>query len=225
MRRVFIEGEPVLSGGRGQDDWLEAIRSGIARLSLPVRRPRLSFVVSGLRRRGHPFDLDNLVHGPLLVLDEPVDSVSARLYVGDRPGLLVEDRAPRPPTSVLRSIYVESHSERSHRTRVGIPEIADDSVFDECDGIGLSIEFDRQDIPIRKGWFGLTEAVVDDLSPWLGRYTSRGLIADHRIRDMRFTRGIDPTRRGARITIWYVPDAEIPVPGEILELISTAEEG
>ncbi len=222
MGGAFIEGEPVLSGGRGQDEWVEAIRAGVGRLSLPIRFPRLTFVVSGLRRRGNPFDLDNLMHAPLIVLDEPVDSVSARLHVGDRPGLLIEDGPPEPPTKVLRSIYVEAHSQGSDRTRVGIPEIADDPPFDEHEGIGLSIEFDRSDIPIRKGWFGPTEAVVDDLVPWLGRYTSRGLIADHRIRDLRFVRGVDPTRQGARITIWYIPDGQIPVPAEVLQVISTS---
>lgn len=220
MLAVFIEGEPVLSGGRRQEDWLAAIRAGIG--TAPVQRPRLTFVVSGLRRRGHPFDLDNLVHAPLFNLEEPVDSVSARLYVGDRPGLLFE----AGPLAHHRRCCARSTSSHipggSHRTRSGIPEIADDPVLDEHEGIGLSIEFDRPDIPIRKGWFGPTEAVVDDLTPWLGRYTSRGLVADHRIRDLRFVRGVDPTRRGARISVWYVPDDQIAVPPGFFAGIDTA---
>jgi len=43
MGGVLVEGEPVLSGGRGQDEWLEAIRHGVR---TPVQRPSLTFVVS-----------------------------------------------------------------------------------------------------------------------------------------------------------------------------------
>lgn len=210
---MWVSGEPVLSGGRFQTEWLEAIRRS---LRGPVCHPALTFVVSGLRRSGHPFDLDNLVHPVLAVLDEPIDCVGARLFVGDRPGVLIEDVPPAsPPSDALRTIYLESHSEGSDRNRLGIPEIAADPVYAEHEGVGLSLEFDRADIPIRRGWFGPTEAVVDDLAPWLGRYTARGLVADHRIRDLRFTRGLNPQGRGVRITFWYVPDEAIPVPADL----------
>ena len=207
---VWIPGEPVLSGGRGQETWQEAIRE---RVPTTVRHPSLTFVVSALRRRGHPFDLDNLVHPVLMVFDDPVDSVSARMYVGDAPGVLIDEVAPAPPPEeCLKTIYVEDHSSESVQGRSGIPEIAHDPMFDEHEGIGLLLAFDRPDIPIRKGWFGPTEAVIDDLVPWLGRYTTRGLIADHRMRDLRIVRGVNQDRRGVKISIWYVPDDEIPVP-------------
>ncbi len=207
---VFVEGEPVLSGGRGQAEWQEAIR---VRLTDAPINPSLTFVVSSLRRRGHPFDLDNLVHPVLMVLDEPVDTVSARLYVGQRPGLLIEEASPGPPPSdCLRTIYLDSHSETSDRNRAGIPEIASDPVYGKHEGLGLSLEFDRSDIPIREGWFGPTEAVVDDLTPWLGTYTKRQLIADHRIRELRIVRGVNPLQSGVRISLWYVPDSSILVP-------------
>lgn len=210
MDAIFVDGEPVLSGGRGQESWQEAIRAG---MSDPPLNPSLTFVVSGLRRRGHPFDLDNLVHPVLMVLDEPVDQVSASLHVGARPGLLMEDHPVNvPPSGLLRSLYVDSHSETSDRSRKGVPEIADEPLFDAHEGLGLALEFDRSDIPIRRGWFGPTEAVVDDLTPWFGTYTKRGLIADHRIRDLRIVRGINPERSGVRISLWYVPDSSIPVP-------------
>ena len=80
VEEMFIEGEPVLSGGRGQDEWQEAIRS---RVPKNMDSPSLTFVVSDLRRRGHPFDIDNLVHPVLMVLDEPVDRLASRVYVGD----------------------------------------------------------------------------------------------------------------------------------------------
>lgn len=210
---AWVEGEPVLSGGRGQAEWQDAIRES---LHGRVHSPALTFIVSSLRRRGHPFDLDNLVHPVLMVLEEPIDCVSARLYVGDQPGLLIQDLSPQPPPGdPVRRLYVDTHSEMSDRHRSGIPEIVNDSVLDQHEGIGLMLEFDRDDVPIRRGWFGPTESVVDDLAPWLGRYTSRQLVADHRIRDLRFVRGLDPARRGVRISIWYVPDEMIAVPGEI----------
>jgi hypothetical protein len=212
---AFVPGEPVLSGGRGQDEWQELIR---ASAGISLESPMLTFIVSSIRRRGHPFDLDNLVHPVLMVFDEPIDRVAARLYVGDPPGLLIEDGSPDPPPSdCVHSIYVPSHSNVSSRGRTGIPEIADDAVCIEHDGVGLSLAFDRADIPIRKGWFGPTEAVIDDLIPWLGIYTTGGLIADHRIRDLRIERGVNPTSQGVHIRLWYVPDDSIPVQPSILE--------
>lgn len=189
---------------------MQAIREA---LPAPVHSPYLTFIVSSLRRRGQLFDLDNLVHSVLAALEEPIDCVSARLYVGDRPGVLIEDAPPEPPPDhTLRTLYIDSHSEVSDRMRPGIVEIANDPVFDDHEGIGLMLEFDRDDIPIRRGWFGPTESVVDDLAPWLGRYQSRQLVADHRIRELRFVRGLDPGRRGVRISIWYVPDDVVNTP-------------
>ncbi len=111
----------------------------------------------------------------------------------------------------------------SSADRPGIPEISDDPVFDRHEGIGLSLDFDRSDIPIRKGWFGPTEAVIDDLAPWLGRYTSRQLIADHRMRDLRITRGASPDSMGVRIAIWYVPDVAVSVPDNVTAQIAIAD--
>jgi hypothetical protein len=188
-----------------------------------LRHQKLTFVVSALRRRGQPFDLDNLVHPVLMVFDDPIDQMSARLYVGDQPGVLIESAVAEPPREGhLRSMYVASHSDASVRDRPGIPEILEDPVYDEHEGIGLSLIFDRSDIPIRRGWFGPTEAVIDDLASWLGRYTERRLIADHRIRDLRITRGQNPDGEGVHIAIWYIPDDAIPVSDALAALISEA---
>lgn len=214
MRPVYITGEPVLSGGRGQDAWQEAIRQ---RVDPTIASPTLTFVVSSTRRRGHPFDLDNLVHPVLMVFDEPIDRVSARMYVGSSPGLLIEDRPLEPPPAdCARTIYIASHSRVSARGRLGIPVIADDEPLMDHEGLALHLAFDSPDIPIRRGWFGPTEAVVDDLVSWFGTYTSRQLIADHRIRDLRIERGLSPTKQGVAISVWYVPDDELAVPAGLL---------
>lgn len=203
----------MLSGGRGQDEWQQAIRQSI---DPRIVSPTLTFVVSSIRRRGHPFDLDNLVHPVLMVFDEPIDRVSARLYVGFPTGLLVEDRAlDQPPVRCARSIYLQAHSRVSVRGRLGIPEIADDEMLIDHEGLGIHLAFDSFDIPIRRGWFGPTEAVVDDLVPWFGVYTSRHLIADHRIRDLRIERGLNPTKEGVAISVWYVPDEELVLPAAL----------
>lgn len=206
----FVPGEPVLSGGKGDEEWVETIRTAVG---TQVTHPRVTFVVTGLRRRGHPFDIDNLLHCVLMAFDEPIDDVNARLYVGDAPGVWIEDLLPEgPPVDCVHSIYVPQHSRGSHRGRAGIPEIASDPICDEHEGLALYLGFDRPDIPIRKGWFGPVEAVIDDLVPWFGTYTSRNLIADHRIRDLRIQRGLAPDREGVHISLWYVPDAELNAP-------------
>jgi len=218
---VFVDGEPVLSGGRGQDEWQSQIRDLASR---SVTHPDLTFIVSTLRRRGQPFDLDNFVHPLLMVFDEPINYVRARLHVGERPGVLIEDAITDPPRDdFLCSLYLPSHSGTSSADRPGIPEISDDPVFDRHEGIGLSLNFDRSDVPIRKGWFGPTEAVIDDLAPWLGRYTSRQLIADHRMRDLRVSRGASPGDTGVRIAIWYVSDEAISVPDHVTKRIAIAD--
>lgn len=209
---MFVPGEPVLSGGRGQSEWQAQIAEGI---DPAIEHPKLTFVVNSLRRRGHPFDLDNLVHPVLMVLDDPVRSVSARLHVGDNPGLLIEDELPSPPATVERSVAVPIASKSSDRNRKGIPSIANDAVLDEHEGIGVWLAFDAEDIPIRRGWFGPTEAVIDDLVPWLGTYTAANLIADHRIRDLRIVRGSNPDDHGVDVRVWYVPDEDVPIPSEL----------
>lgn len=215
---VWVPGEPVLSGGRGQDEWQAAIRAALG--GREIRQPSLTFVVGGLRRRGHPFDLDNLVHPVLMVLDEPIDVVTVRLYVGSQPGLLLADELPPLPDPV-RSLYLPSHSQMSDRARAGIPELANDAILSDHEGLGLALEFDRTDVPIRRGWFGPTEAVVDDLKPWFGTYTTRQLIADHRIRHLRFQRGLKPGAEGVRISVWYVHDRDLTAPADVTVRVRT----
>lgn len=115
---VFVEGEPVLSGGKGQDEWQDKIRR---RCPSHLPAPSLTFIVSALRRRGHPFDLDNLIHPVLMIFDDPIDAVRARLYVGARPGLLIEsDEIPvEPPTTEVNQRPQDLTGTRTHRTRRG----------------------------------------------------------------------------------------------------------
>jgi hypothetical protein len=94
--------------------------------------------------------------------------------------------------------------------------------LEDHDGIGFFLGFDRSDIPIRQGWFGPTEAVVDDLAPWLGHYTSRELVADHRIRDLRIVRGLNPDTEGVRVVVWYVTADEVALPTSLLRKVELA---
>ncbi len=220
-RAIFLDGEPVLSGGKGQESWQDQIR---ARVDPKMTVPTLTFVVSGLKRRGQVFDLDNLVHPVLMAFDDPVNGVHARLLVGSRPGLLIEDGSSYPLNEeLLRSLYVPAHSRTSARDRPGIVEIADDPVFDEHEGLGISLRFDSDKIPIREGWFGPTEAVIDDLTPWFGVYTRREMIADHRIRDLRILRGVNPDADGVDVAVWYVPDESVSVPNDVQARIDHAD--
>lgn len=137
MTAVFVPGEPVLSGGKGQVEWQEAILRTYGRA---IISPKLTFVVSALKRRGHPFDLDHLVHPVLMVFDDPIERVWARIRVGELPGLLIDDaEVEAPPVDHLRSLYVPEHSRVSAIGRVGIPDIETDEVFADHDGLGLAL--------------------------------------------------------------------------------------
>jgi hypothetical protein len=218
---VFVSGKPALSGER-DEPWKELVRAHLR--GTPVH-PTLTFVVSALRRRGQPFDLDNLVHPVLYVMEDPIDCVSARLFVGEPAGVLIEDRPPIVPPDEARTVRGERASKASDRNRVGIPEIANDPPFTDHEGIGLFLRFDANDVPIRLGWYGPTEAVIDDLKPWLGTYTSRQLVADHRLRDLRISRGAAPGGGGVTIDIWYVPDADVfRIPRSVSERIERLRE-
>jgi hypothetical protein len=216
---VFVEGEPVTSGGRRQDEWQSAIRSRCPR---HLAAPSLIFIVSSLTRHGQPFDLDNLVHPVLMVFDEPIDAVRARLYVGVRPGVLIEsDDVPVAIPTPEESLYVPVHSSGNARDREGIPALTNAEPLRLHEGIGVSLRFDSPEIPIRHGWFGPTEAVIDDLAPLLGTYTRRQLVADHRIRDLRISRGHSPNRSGVAIDVWYVPDRQVSTPLDLAARIES----
>ena len=144
-----------------------------------------------------------------MVFDDPVDQVWATLHVDGNPGLYVDDEQVKAPEGPVHDIYLPTHSEVSDRNRDPIAQVAKDPVMADHEGLGLYLGFDRLDIPIRRGWFGPTEAVIDDLVPWFGTYTSRGLIADHRLREIRIVRGLRPGSGGVRVAAWYVTDQEV----------------
>ena len=108
--------------------------------------------------------------------------------------------------------YRHSHTRNGHT----------DPAMDVHEGIGLSLLFDSADVPIRRGWFGPTEAVIDDHVPWFGTYAKRNLISDHQLRDLRITREANPGGSRVSITIWYVPDSEVSVPADVLRRIVAA---
>jgi hypothetical protein len=104
-----------------------------------------------------------------------------------------------------------------------VDELAHAQELHDHEDIGVSLKFNSPDIPIRRGWFGPTEAVIDDLTPLLGTHTRRNLIADHRIRDLRISRGHAPTEHGVAVDVWYVPDFEVAIPPDLAARIESLD--
>jgi hypothetical protein len=167
----------------------------------------LDFVVSSLKRGYNDFDLDNLAKPVLDAIGAQAESVWVLVEVGNEPGLWVRDVAPpepapstvtfylaRPPTASLRGVAALPELEQA--TPMGLPDQA----------VGASLRFDSAEAQIANFDFsGPVKKVIDSLWPVLGGTAKSP--ADHRIRDLRITRGAAPGKIGVTISAWLLGDA------------------
>lgn len=197
---MFVAGEPKLLLTKGEAEWRQTVRgSGL----VDLRSPRFRFVVSSWLRRGHRFDLDNLVE-PVLAevgaLPAELQTVWASMEVGDETGVeITEEPPPAPPPSAL-TFKLDRTPRGSVRVSEPLAELTGSAPVgvDEPCGCELILGSDSRGVVF--GFEGPVKPTIDALWPILGG--SAHAPADWRVRDLRVAR--DAEMSGVRVSIWLI---------------------
>lgn len=199
---TFVAGEPVLflTNKARERGWTDEVRRAVAG---PLFHPRLAFTVSTLLRRGNPFDIDNTAKLVLETVSPAPASVWVTLMPGAPAGVAIDDvLPPRPEISAL-DVYVVAPPPRSFRG-TQLPELTSAIVLEPATApIGLELTFDSSEARIGQFAFdGPIKPLIDALGPLFGRYAYGP--ADHRVRELRITKGAHPDRSGVRVRAWLL---------------------
>lgn len=193
---MYVPGEPRLLLGSGIKDWTRQLsEAGLPRLAAPMLR----FVVSGFRRRGHWFDLDNLAEPVLPFITPPtgLERLWAIMEVGAQPGVDVSQAAPPPPPVEARSWHVQEPPRRS--TRTSTPHVEGQYLGPVGSGVGCELLLGPEVGGIKLGLESTIKATIDGLWPVLGG--NPGAPDDHRVRELRVRQG---DIQGVRVTLWLL---------------------
>lgn len=199
----WILGEPVLFMGRGEKEWQQSIAGAIDVAA--HRHPRFLFRVGAFRRRGHYFDLDNLVKPAIDKVVGPIESVWASILEAEEPGLEISDeRAPSPPDDALR-LRVEDPPLSSIKRDAPAPEVVAVGPLGVDEPVGIDLAFDGDALISDFGFTGPIKPSLDMLGPLLGTHGQGA--ADYRIRELRVRKDCRPGSSGIEISAWLL---EIP---------------
>lgn len=198
---MFIAGEPQTLLSKGDKSW----RQTIASFGIHVEPELcLRFAVSSYYRRGHPFDLDNLVDPVLDVLAPEVSlrkSLWATVELADTPGVEIAHLAPPPAPKDSLLISLMRPPLRSVRTLEPLAELKNIEFLGSKDapcGCFLTLGYDVRGLVF--GFEGPIKPTIDALWPILGG--SHHQPADHRIRDLRVLR--DNSLSGINVALWLL---------------------
>jgi hypothetical protein len=100
---------------------------------------------------------------------------------------------------------VAKPSRGSVANRPPVPELAGLSAFGVEELLGLSLAFDAPDVDVgNMSYDGPTKSLIDDLAPLFGTHVVRGKLEgnDHRVKELRITRGVRPGASGVTATLW-----------------------
>lgn len=206
---VFIAGKPLTDiwappGLR----WIETVRRAA---NGPLRHPYLLFT-----RRDHSwYDLDNLAHPVIAALGiADCDSIWAQVRVGEPEGVLIREEEPPPPDPrAPAGIYISMPSSRSRAKRLRPPELEHVEVIGDDEPLCLTVEFDASDVAVAAlSYDGPLKSLIDDLTPLFGTglIAGRLLAKDHRVKDLRIFRGLNPGGHGVRVRLWQLNDDDQP---------------
>ncbi|MBX3003127.1 MAG: hypothetical protein KF828_04155 [Anaerolineales bacterium] len=181
---MFVEGEPQTLLSAGEKRWRAILANrGIQ----PWPDLRLRFVVGAWKRRGHFFDLDNLVSPVLDAIGSKLserESIWATVELGDKPGVEITNGSPPPsPIGGLR-VVLKNPPLRSIRTSKPLLELVEANLFGEpSQPCGCEIRIGMNASGIAFGFEGPIKPTIDALWPLLGGTFKSP--ADHRVRDLR----------------------------------------
>ena len=196
---VFVAGEPALFLTSGERLWKKAVAAAALP---PLAHPALHFTVATFRRRGQPFDLDNLAKPVIECLGGRPTTVWVTIQEGTRSGVEIADELPPPAPGDAMAVVVGSPRSRSVFPTVPMAEFASLDRFGQPqEPLGLQIMFDSETARISDfGFSGPIKPFIDGMETVLGP-SSHGP-ADHRIRELRITKGNNPGGFGATVRIW-----------------------
>jgi len=203
----FVSGEPVSYqvGKAGSPEmlremeWVESVASAVGREWV---HPHLRFSVSGWKRRGHRFDIDNLAKPVLARIAPHARSVWVEVAVESLPGVLVGEQEPAAPAHPDVEAYLPRLPKGSSRPSAVLPELEGRTVLGNPDQrVGLWLSFDSDLVRVGNlGLDGPVKSVIDNLWPLLGGAPHDP--ADHRIRELRIIRGANPADKGVAAALW-----------------------
>ncbi len=200
---VWIPGEPVLFMGRREKEWQQAIADAVG--AATHTHPRLLFRVAAFRRRGHYFDLDNLLKPAIDELAGPIDSVWASIHEAEEPGLEISDeRAPDPPEESIQ-FRIEEPASSSVKREAPVPEVLAIGALGVDEPVGIDLAFDDEAPLSDFGFTGPIKPSLDMLGPMLGTYGQGA--ADYRIRELRVRHKCRPGSAGLTVSAWLL---EVP---------------
>lgn len=202
---VWVPGAPAVFWGSGDSAW----RLVVSGCRFASQSPAMTFVVSAWRRRGHRFDLENLVVPVLSALQLTPESLWATVELGMVEGVRLWEHVPPAPNVVPAAEVYLANPPRS--SKAGLPVVEELKMLDALgtdEPLGLELLFDDPNERFGPYAFkGSTKAIIDALGPLLGwRSAKSGGLADDRIRDLRIRRGVNPSAKGVRIRVWYLAE-------------------
>ena len=208
---VFIAGKPLTDiwappGLR----WMETVHQAA---NGPLRHPHLLFT----RRDRSWYDLDNLAYPVVAALGiADCDSIWAQVRAGEPEGVLIREEQPPPlDPGAPAGIYISKPSSGSQAKRPRPPELEHVEVVGNDEPLCLTVEFDASDVPLAAlSYDGPLKSLIDDLTPLFGTglISGRLLAKDHRVKDLRITRGLNPDGHGVRVRLWPLNDEGQPWP-------------
>lgn len=198
---MFIEGEPQTLLSTREKMWRAAVLNSHIQAGPELR---LRFVVSAWKRRGHSFDLDNLVSPVLDVIGCEVQSrksVWATVELGQPSGVEVTSASPPlPPADSLKFSFANPPL-RSVRVAEPLIELLGVQLLGEGDApCACEIRVGGNTPGLAFGFEGPIKPTIDALWPLLGGTHTRP--ADHRIRDLRVMQA--PEISGVQVALWLL---------------------
>jgi hypothetical protein len=201
---VFISGKPLTDIWAAPGLRWKAVLED--HLTGSLQHPHLAFTRNDRSR----FDLDNLAYPVLAVLGCPTcESLWASVSEGAVEGVLVRAEVPPRPleTAIVCRVHIDQPSVGSIRGRPPVPELSNVGAVGTNEPLGLSPQFDDPAVAVGElSYEGPVKSLIDDLTPLFGEQLIAGrmLAMDHRVRELRLTRGHEPTRAGVTLSLWYL---------------------
>ena len=173
----------------------------------PIQHPHFIFT----RRDRAWYDLDNLVYPVTSALDiADCHSIWAQVRVGEPEGVLILEEDPPPAAlGAPAGIYLTKPSSGSRANRPPVPELAGVAAIGRDDPLCLAVEFDAGDVPLAAlSYDGPLKCLIDDLTPLFGTgmIAGRLLAKDHRVKELRITRGHNLGGAGVRVRLGPISD-------------------